>query len=373
MGVLLTALIAALVLGTAALAEAPKGVGGSSNGATVWVPDYYGQYVLVDTFDSSGNLTTITIPVADKSCSPNALTVQSGFLYVVCNSDFGGADQILVYDATSLAYVKAITGKDDNGADYFTGSSLVGILFDAKGNLWTSGYASNTLLRVPPANLGNADPHIDREVIHSPDSPAGLALDHDKSVWVVGQYGGGIVVNFTNTVLNQPGTFLIDNPLDPTPRYCISNDVSGCQQVSGLFDNPEGAAVFHGSVWVSNNGGNAPAATLVRLTVNNGQLDSVTYGGTVNHPFACPGGLFAATGPTGTPTLWVNDEGRNVANTDCGSTGNDQSATAGLVMEFLYSGLKGSRQSAPVNYKFSNWKEVTTSSPGFGGIFVQLK
>ena len=64
--------------------------------------------------------------------------------------------------------------------------------------------------------------------------------------------------------------------------------------MSGLFDNPEGAAVFHGSVWVSNNGGNAPAATLVRLTVNNGQLDSATYGGTVNHPFACPGGLYAS-------------------------------------------------------------------------------
>ena len=110
----------------------------------------------------------------------------------------------------------------------------------------------------------------------------------------------------------------------------------------------------------------------MRLTVNGGQLDSATYGGTVNQPYACPGGMFAATGPTGTPTLWVNDEGRDVANTDCGSTGNDQSATAGLVMEFLYGGLKGTHQAAPVNYKFSNWKKLTTSSPGFGGIFVQL-
>jgi hypothetical protein len=369
----LSGLIAFFLLSSAALAEAPKGVGGSVNGAVVWVPDYYGQYVLIDNFDANGNLTTATIPLADKACSPNALSVQAGLLYVVCNSDFGGVDQILVYDANSLAWVKTIGGTDVNGADYFSGSSLTGILFDAKGNLWTTGYASNTLLRVPKANLGEADPYIDREVIDSPDAPAGLALDGDKSVWVVGQYQSGIVVNFTNAVLNQPGSFLKGNPLSPSPRTCISNSIAGCQPVSGLFDNPEGITVFHHAVWVSNNGGNAPAATLVRLVQNGGQLEAATYGGTVDAPFACPGGLFAATGPTGIETLWVNDEGRNVPDTDCGSTAGDQSATAGLVMEFLNGGLKGKHQPAPVNDKFSNWKNVTTSSPGFGGIFVQLK
>lgn len=369
----LTAVTALSLLTSAAVAQAPKGVGGSVNGAVVWVPDYFGQYVLIDTFDANGNLTTAKIPVADKSCNPNALSVEAGSLYVVCNSDFGGVDQILVYDAKSLAYVKTIGGTDVNGADYFTGSSLTGILFDAKGNLWTTGYASNTLLRVPKANLGTADPHIDREVIDSPDSPAGLVLDGDKSVWVVGQFEGGIVVNFTNAVLNQPGSFLKDNPLSPTPRYCISNSIAGCQRSSGLFDNPEGVAVFHGAVWVSNNGGNAPAATIVRLAVNGGGLDASTYGGTLNAPFACPGGMFAATGPTGIETLWVNDEGRDVPDTDCGAASKDQSATAGLVMEFLKGGLKVSHQAAPVNFKFSNWKKVTTSSPGFGGIFVQLK
>jgi len=68
-------------------------------------------------------------------------------------------------------------------------------------------------------------------------------------------------VNFTNAVLNQKGSFLKGNPLNPSPRYCISNSIAGCQQVGGLFNNPEGVAVFHGAVWVSNNGGNAPAAT----------------------------------------------------------------------------------------------------------------
>jgi hypothetical protein len=355
-----------------ALAQTPKGVGGSVNGATVWVPDYYGGYVSVDSFDKSGHLTVATIPVAAKACNPNAVAVQSGSLYVVCNSDFGGTDQILVYDAGSLAFVKTITGKDVNGDTYFPGSSLTGIVFDSKGNLWVSGYGSNTLLRVPKANLGAADPSIDREVVDSPDSPAGLALDTDKSFWIVGQFEGGIVLNFTDAVLNQKGSFLKKNPLNPSPRYCISNSIDGCQPTGNTFNNPEGVAVFDGSVWVSNNGGNAPAATLVRLTSHKGAFEVATYGGTVNKPFACPGGLFSATGPTGTQTLWVNDEGRDVAHTDCGSSSGDQSATAGLVMEFLKSGLATKHQSAPVNGKFANWQDLTTSSPGFGGIFVQL-
>ena len=82
---------------------------------------------------------------------------------------------------------------------------------------------------------------------------------------------------------------------------------------------------------------------------------------------------FDANGKLTAVTIPLGDEGRNVPDTDCGSTSGDQSATAGLVMEFLNGGLKGSHQSAPVNFKFSNWKNVTTSSPGFGGIFVQLK
>ena len=323
----------------------PKGVGGSVKGATVWVPDYYGGYLLIDDFNAKGKLSSKKLSLSSHACNPNAVTVQKGQIYIVCNGDFGGLDQVLVYDATSLSYVKTIAGIDANGADYFSGGSLVGIVFDTKGNLWTSAYNANALLRVPKANLGKSNPLIDREVIDSPDSPAGLALDNDKSFWIVGQYAGGIVLNFTDDVLNQPGSFLKGNPLNPSPRYCISNAADGCQQMSGLFNNPEGVAVFDGSVWVSNNGGNAPAATIIRLDQKGGQLSATTYGGKVNAPFACPGGMFSATGPTGTQTLWVNDEGRDVAHTDCGATAGDQSASAGLVMEFLSDDL--SDPSAP--------------------------
>jgi hypothetical protein len=57
------------------------------NGAVVYVPDYYGRYVLVDTFDSKSKLATATILVDSNSCNPNALTVQGAPLYVVCNSE----------------------------------------------------------------------------------------------------------------------------------------------------------------------------------------------------------------------------------------------------------------------------------------------
>ncbi len=192
---------------------------GAGKGATIWVPDYYGGFVRIYTFDYTVNPATFTstkIDVAARNCNPNALTVQDGSLYVVCNGDFGGIDQILVFDAARRAFIKRITGIDAHGTEYFSGASLIGILFDAKGNLWTTGYASNTLLRIPARELARANPRIDREVIDSPDQPAGMALDQDNSIWIVGQFSGGILVNFTNAVLNAPGSFLAGNPLNPS-------------------------------------------------------------------------------------------------------------------------------------------------------------
>jgi hypothetical protein len=369
-GLLAAGLISSMALAPQATAS---GIGGSVKSATVWVPDYFGQDVLIYAYKNPSTLKTTKLSVSAKSCSPNAVSVHAGQLYVVCNSGSGGADQILVYDAKTNAFKRKITGVDQNGTRYFTNSSLIGIVFDWEGNLWTTGYNTNTLLRIPAANLNTSNPAIDREVIDSPDSPVSLAMDTDHSMWIVGQYRGGIALNFSDAVLNQEGSFLQGNPLNLSPvEYCISNSAQGCQQKANLFNNPEGVAVFDGAVWVSNNGGNAPAATIVKLTKKKGKLSATIYGGTVNQPFACPGGMFSATGPTGTKTLWVNDEGRNVTNTDCGASSSDQSAKTGLVMEFIASALSSAHASAPAPDEFTNWAKFKTSSPGFGGIYVQL-
>ncbi len=89
-------------------------------------------------------------------------------------------------------------------------------------------------------------------------------------------------------------------------------------------------------------------------------------------PFACPGGLFTALGTDGKPTLWVNDEGYGVANTDCGASAADQSSSIGRISEFTANGLSPTRAAAPVPARFTDYNRLTTSSPGFGGLFVQL-
>jgi hypothetical protein len=352
-------------------------IGGAKNHVTIWIPEYYGGRVYVDTFDYTvkpAKFTQKIIGVQSRHCNPNSVTVGGANLYVVCNRDFGGADAVLVYNATTLAFVKTIKGLATDGNNYFTGSSLIGSLFDKHGNLWLSGYATNDLLRVPAAQLAKAAPRIDRQVIDSPDMPAGLALNSaDGSIWVVGQYAGGILLNFPDTALNQTGKFLGATALNPSPAYCISNAAgAGCQNVAGLFNAPEGVAVFNGGVWVSNNGGNAPTGTIVGLTPRaGGQLSAKTYGHTVGKPFSCPGGLFAASVAGGTPTLWVNDEGYGVAGTDCGASPADQGDQVGRVLEFLPKDLS-SHPAIPTPEAFTYAAKLLTSSPGFGGIFVQM-
>jgi hypothetical protein len=341
---------------------------------TIWVPDYYGGLVFIDQITYATTPAAYThkqINVSTRSCNPNSLAVNGQFLYVVCSSGSGGADKILVYNATSKAYVKTITGLATDGNNYFGGSSLIAILFDAHGNLWVSGYNSNNLLRIPASQLGAASPLVDREVIDSPDSPAGMALDTDKSIWIVGQYDNGIVLNFPDSVLNQAGTFLGGSALNPNPSYCISNDIPGCQPV-GLFNEPEGVAVLAGHIYVANNGGNAPGASLVGLTRSGGSLNTEVYGGTPGSPFSCPGGLFAIKLPNGTNALWVNDEDYKVANTDCGASSGDQGNSIGRVLEFTSAAL-ANHPSSPVPSEFLYWGQIHTGSPGFGGVFVQAQ
>jgi len=373
----LSAVLMLLIGGLFAFQTHATPVGGSKNHVTVWVPQYYGGRVYVSTFDYTVNPATFTqksLYVGSRHCNPNSVVVQNGALYVVCNSDFGGRDVVLVYDAASLKYLKAISGVASDSKNYFTGGSLIGAVFDTHGNLWVSAYNGNDLLRIPAGRLSSSSPHIDRQVVDSPDSPAGMAIDPSNgSMWVVGQYAGGIVLNFSDATLNQAGTFLGATALNPSPDYCISNSAGpGCQNVPGLFNAPEGVAIFDGSIWVSNNGGNAPTGTIVSLDLGAGnQLVGSTYGTTVGSPFSCPGGMFAAHVGGRTATLWVNDEGYGIAGTDCGSSGADQGDQLGRVLEFLPQDLR-SHQAAPTPRNFGNSGRLKTASPGFGGIFVQM-
>ena len=356
-------------------AAATVKVPGSAHHAKIWIPEYYGGAVYVQTFDytvTPAKFTQKVLNLAPRQCNPNSVTISGNNLYVICNSDFGGKDQILVYNATSYAYVKTITGVGQDNKQYFTGSSLIGSAFDSHGNLWVSGYAGNDLLRIPAAQLTAAKPHVDRQVVDSPDSPAGMTFAADGSMWVVGQFAEGIVLNFPDSTLNQTGTFLGASALNPSPSYCISDAAgAGCQNVAGLFNAPEGVAVFDGSIWVSNNGGNAPTGTIVRLqTKSGGQVAASAYGGTVGSPFSCPGGMFTAIRSTA-QTLWINDEGYGIANTDCGASSKDQGDQLGRVLEFVPGGLLN-HKAAPVPSTFTNSTTLKTASPGFGGIFVQL-
>jgi len=108
--------------------------------------------------------------------------------------------------------------------------------------------------------------------------------------------------------------------------YCISNSALSCQQQAGLFDNPEGIAILDNDIWVSNNGGDHLAASLIRLCPTPGQTDC--FGNGVALPFFCPGGL--ASGFEG---LWINDQGFPLTDTTCGA--NDPALGVGIV--FIYS------------------------------------
>ena len=377
------ALIIVVGIGAARPAFAVTPIGGLGNAlhVVIWVPDYYGRSVIYYTFNYAPNngghffsQGALKLPASGSSgwCNPNAVTMQNNELYIVCNSTLGGVDEVLVYNTSTHQY-KRITGIATDGHNYFAGSQLIAILLDSHGNLWVSGYGTNDLLRVPSNQLGQTTPKIDRQVNHSPDMPAGLAMDTDKSIWVVGQYAGGIVVNFPDDVLNKPGNYLGSTALNPTPSFCISNGASGCQDVPNLFNNPEGVAVFDKAIWVSNNGGNAPARTIVGLKKNKDVLTPATYGGNLSKPFACPGGMFALPAPSGGQgSLWVNDEGYDDPHTQqtCGATQSDRGSHVGRVLQFLADDLT-QHESSPTPVQFTDWNQITTSSPGFGGIFVQ--
>jgi hypothetical protein len=385
----------------------------------VWVPGFYSADVYL--YDVLFGLYAYPLSSFQRSfavpgCNVNSVAVSGNLLFVACTSGFYNvtpnssgshyyADQIIIYGnvAAFIAGTGQLSKQGVITSPLF--SELIAVAFDYKGNLWVSSFEApnppvdgyqGRLLRVPANQLNKANPAIDLQLVQSPNAPAGIAFDpSDNSLWIVGQDNGGALLNFPSSVVEVAGNVQSPVILKPAaPRYCIGHFGPPCQTDETIFNAPEGVAVLNGAIWIANNGGNAPASTLVRLVPGaNGTLVPTVVGGGVDRPFACPGGLYS----DGT-NLWVNDEGFGVANTDCGSSAADYGDQLGQVHVFAPAGLADTPPLASFFYYFYNscsaatvrstaiyagprppipCKEgyllnpMPTSSPGFGGIFVQ--
>jgi hypothetical protein len=432
---LFAALLLALGLPTPAGAPPPScPFGVCTRTTTVWVPEfvnyssgtpvgniYKNQY----TFFTRGTLVSSRFTQSSFSvpgnCFPNSVAIFHSYLYVVCGTygaPAGAKDQIVVYDLPMLGSSSAPTPLAAIAYTNFGG--LFGGVFDTHGHLWVSGF-NGWLSRVPNPDPTSGTPAVDIQVPISLGTPVGITVDPiDRSFWVVGQLtdGGGFVANIADATLNAgqptPTACLAADygfPATPLPapwasctknttlyQYPIVNypwmppysgnpsTASGSNQSTHpLFFWPEGVAVTGGRgkdgyVWVGNNGGATPAATIVRLAKTT--ADPLVYGGTVNKPFACPGGMFSG-GPYG--PLWVNDEGYDVSETLCGTwqNGSDQGSLIGRVLQFNLSPAS-TNSSIPAKYLPATTilnhhaptpsdNSIGTSCPGFGGIFVQFQ
>jgi hypothetical protein len=321
-------------------------------------PDYLGQKIHVRYIASVPATQAALInqdvdytQIATPNCNPNSVAATPTRLYVACNKDAGKPERILVYNWTSsiaknqvFPVSKTITSPEFN--------QLMALAIDSSGNLWASNYGNSKIVRISSASLATAAPKVDRALANSPGQPVGITFDpRDNSLWVVGSYSGGIVLNIPATELAKTGL-----NIDATPRYCISKAAAGCPQAPASFDFPEGIAVVGSQIFFSNNGGDHPAYTVIKLGVVGGQLAvQQTIGTAVGQPFSCPGGLFAHGN-----SVYVNDQSLGLQNTGCGS--ND--GLAGVDGVIRFSAVVSRAAIAP-----RIWKK-STSRPGFGGIAV---
>jgi len=366
----------------------------------VWVPDFPGGTIYQSQLYRLGFVSAEEAAATSSyfrfrqssfplsGCNPNSVAIANSRLYVACSSGWGNPDQILVYDLafssssqtlTGLQYANTITNSGFN--------QLIALAVDSEGDLWVSSYGNGMLFRVSSAELAKPSRQVDRSVTIALGMPAGITVDPaDHSFWVVGQFAdsGGYVANYSDAAMNGGST-------TPTPNACLAAVYSAADNgvppltdclvetathiAPGgtsvpLFYNPEGVAVTGNNVWVGNNGGGTPGASIVELTKagSHAPTDPMMFGQNTSQPFACPGGLFAET-PTG--PLWVNDEGYNVPNTDCGSTGADQGSQIGQELMFPLSTLTAANAAAPTPWMGGAWNVIRAGSPGFGGIFVQ--
>jgi hypothetical protein len=382
---------------------------------TQWIPDYYGERVRVrsSTTGGAGIVAGPSVDLQLQNCNPNSVAVNSGKLYVVCSNGFGNMDQILVYDAATIRSsmmltngtppvsnampLKAITHSVTSTTETYNGQpitgptgqpvavpvgfySLIAIAFDASNNLWVSSYggtipnnANNVsgnpdpipvkgrIFSISAAELANATPAVVDSLDDSPSAPAGLVFDTDGSLWVVGQYANGILLNFTSDQLF--------NGANANPRYCFTSDNVGCSSQAGLFKGAEGVALFDNKIWVANNdtgaNGDVPGRELVGMSVSNGQLVVGTVFGSstdaTKSPVVCPGGLFATSSH-----LWVNDESYGENPPHCGAAG-DQGTNVGGIFAFTAAQLEGTTTDLSSALRYTQ----VTSLPGFGGIYIE--
>jgi hypothetical protein len=350
---------------SAALSQTVKP--GVTTSRVVYIPDYEGQVLQVRV--GTGTPTAITVNMPTK-CNPNAVAVNSNKAYVVCNSDAGNLDLIVVYNASAIRSAPAgtlsIAPLQTIASSHF--NSLMGIAFDASNNLWVANYGNNEVDEITAAALATASPTVTPALVNSPSSPVGLAFDKNGSLWVTGQYASGILLNFPAGQLGKGAS--------AKPDYCLASTVqSGCQFVSNVFLSPEGLALFGGDVWVANNStgeaGNVPGRELVDLKYTGGSSTAVgtltvnaTFGNSAvaaDSPFVCPGGLFA-----GATHLWVNDESYGETNPQCGAAGDTATRTGGV---FDFTAAQLAAKTTTINQVLAY--SAITGRPGFGGIFVE--
>ncbi len=340
------------------------GTTGSAPDLVTWIPDYYGQVINV----LAGASTSPAVLQLPTTCTPNSVVVNGGQLYVACSAGSGvsgsTSDQILIYGSDTISSLTSGPGTTVTTAASKTITdasfdSLIGMTFDAQGDLWIASYGNDEVLEISAASLASATPAATVSLLESPSSPVALAFDSDGSLWVTGQYLGGILLNFTTDQQTQGAS--------ASPRYCMvetGTDQTGCQYAP--FLGVEGLALFNGDIWVANNsggsGGQDPGREIFDIRVVNSALSLInTYGSSSDaslSPLVCPGGLFA------TPLhLWVNDESYGEANPGCGAVG-DVSGAAGGIFDFTTGQLGSLASQTPI---YSG----VTGRPGFGGIFIQ--
>jgi hypothetical protein len=280
-------------------------------------------------------------------CNPNAVTADRDTVYVVCSAYSGNPDALRIYSfnqqTSKFNLINTITSDDFQ--------ELIAIAIDADKNIWVSSNGNSKILQITPDHLKtNGKITINKGLWNSPSSPRGIAFHaEDNSMWAVGT---DVVINIDANTLKKLESNTKNNVF---PKKFTNPDQSL------YFKEPEGIAITpDGIVYVSNNGGNSPGKTLVRLEVVNDELKVTS----TLDKFVCPGGVQMYPSTNGT-LIFVNDESYGLTNTTCGAQDWTEQPVNGVVAvkEFNDTNLESNKEDSPV-FVFNK----ITSRPGFGGL-----